>query len=186
MRIILGLVAATLLSAGVLTEASAYPVNEILRRDHDACKRQAVLRRGYWNNPTGRGFGFDKMYHKHNLKRTEVFSYVLRNPNCGTPVGGHTRKYNAYAHLFRCSILSCEIVARKQVFLLVDYRNDPSIPGQKGAITAYCENQTRCDNWVDRSINLMRGGGEGERTAWSYKPMSQERTYKPDALPSVL
>lgn len=46
MRISFGLVAAMMLGAGVLTEASAYPVNEVLRRDHDACGREALLRRG--------------------------------------------------------------------------------------------------------------------------------------------
>jgi len=184
-RIILGLVASIMLSAGVVTEASAYPVNEILRREHDACGRQAVLRRGYWDTASQRGFGFDKMYHKHNLKRPEVFAYVLRNPNCGKPAGGNTRKYNAYAHHFECSIFSCKIVDRRQVFLLIDYRRDPGIPGQKGAITAYCDKGVRCPDWVDQSINVLRSG-DGPRTAWSYEPMSQQRKYKPEAVPAAL
>lgn len=126
------------------------------------------------------------MYHKHNLKRPEVFSFILRNPNCGRPVGGNARKCSAYAHCFECSIFSCKLVDRRKVFLVIDYRNDPGIPGQKGAITAYCENEVRCADWVDRSINLrLRSGGEQGRTAWSYEPMNQKRSYKPAEVPAA-
>jgi hypothetical protein len=48
--------------------------------------REARLRRGYFDRDSGKGFGFDKTFHKHNLKRTGVFAFVIRNPDCGEGV----------------------------------------------------------------------------------------------------
>jgi hypothetical protein len=162
-----------------------YPVNQILRRATDHCGRDAVLRRGYFNKSTGAGFGFDKMYHKHNLKRTGVFAYIIRNPNCGSPQSDTTRRYEAYAHLISCGLLSCEVAEIRRVFLVVNYRNDPKIPGQKGVITAFCENQVRCADWVDRSINLPLAGGKNQHASWAYKPLSKEHKYKPGEVPPL-
>jgi hypothetical protein len=165
----------------VIQKTAAYPVNQILREADDKCGRHALLRQGYYNGV--QGFGFDKMFHKHNLKHTGVFVFVLGNPNCGTPQGGSTIKYDAYANRVQCGISGCEVVDIRRIYMPVDYRNDPGIPGQKGVITAFCfqNGEARCPDWVDQSINLRSDSTESvvtqEKTVFSYTPLKSGQRY---------
>jgi hypothetical protein len=163
-----------------------YPINQVLRKATDHCGHEAVLRRGYYNRESDKGFGFDKMYHKHNLKRTGVFAFIIGNPDCGTLQNDKTtRRYDAYAHRIECGFLTCEITDIRHVFLTVNYRHDVHARGQKGVITAFCEHEEPCANWVDQAINLPAIKGKGEHASWSYNRLSKARKYKPREVPAL-
>lgn len=173
-----------------------YPVNQVLRSETDHCGHKALLRRGYFNGDSGKGWGFDKMYHKHNLKQTGVFAFIVHNPDCGRLQGGTTQKYDAYAHRIECSLLGCEVTDIRHVWLSVDRRalypseispedRRKNISGQKGVITAFCEGEIRCADWVDRAINLRAARGRDEHATWSYKPLSKGRKYPPGKVPAL-
>lgn len=175
-----------------------YPVNQVLRSETDHCGHKALLRRGYFNRQSGAGFGFDKMYHKHNLKQTGVFAFIIRNPDCGHLQGGTTQRYDAYAHRIECGLLGCEVTDIRHVWLAVDRRPlfpseispedrraHRTISGQKGVITAFCEGEIRCADWVDRAINLRAARGRDEHVTWSYTPLSKGRKYPPGDVPAL-
>jgi hypothetical protein len=175
-----------------------YPVNQVLRSETDHCGHKALLRRGYFNRTTGSGFGFDKMYHKHNLKQTGAFAFIVRNPDCGRLQGGTTQKYDAYAHRIECGLLGCQVTDIRHVWLSVDRRAlypseissedrraNRTISGQKGVITAFCEGEIRCPTWVDHAINLPAARGRDEHVTWSYKPLSKDHKYRPGEVPGL-
>ena len=178
-----------------------YPVNQVLRSETDHCGHKVLLRRGYFNRTTGTGFGFDKMFHKHNLKRAAVFAFVVRDPGCGQPQGAPpstTVRYGAYANHIECGLLLCEVTDIRHILLVVDHRSlrpheispedrraHRAISGQKGVITAFCEGVIRCPDWVDRSINLRAAKGRDKHVTWSYKPLSKDRKYRPGEVPTL-
>ncbi|HYB40084.1 MAG TPA: hypothetical protein VEF72_33165 [Mycobacterium sp.] len=49
----------------------AYPVNDVIAEATDLDGNHVILRRGYYDAATGRGFGWDKIYWKHGLDQPE-------------------------------------------------------------------------------------------------------------------
>ena len=120
-----------------------------------------------------------------------MFSFLLGNPNCGAEQGGSTRKYDAYAHHVQCSAGGCQVVEIRRLFMPVDYRIDPGIPGQKGVITAFCfqNGEERCPDWVDQSINLRSEQGQSpQRTGllMSYQPLALHQNYRIEELAKMV
>ncbi|MDV2992538.1 MAG: hypothetical protein N4J56_002192 [Chroococcidiopsis sp. SAG 2025] len=132
-----------------------YPVNEIVMSTVDAASRSIIMRRGYWDANTDRGFGYDKIYHKHNIKN--AVKYVVETPNGSEPEQNQSvHIYYAWAHRIRCRFLVCQVVDRRQVRVIVDFRYDKSAKGQKGVINGYyIQNEPRCPDWVDKSLNVQ-------------------------------
>ena len=166
---------------------SGYPVNEVVMSTTDANNRTVLMRRGYWdaNQPNG-GFGYDKLYHKHNIKNKNAVKFVVRNPNGGTAQNGSTRRvYNAWAHRIKCYVgIFCRVVDRREVKVAVDSRYDHHAKGQKGVITGYCENPDRalrCPDWVDQSLNVqtLQGGkqaAEGLTLSYTAREVNSQLT----------
>jgi hypothetical protein len=171
-----------------------YPVNEIVMSTVDAASRSIIMRRGYWDANTDRGFGYDKIYHKHNIKNKNAVKFVVENPNGGEPEPNPSvRRYYAWAHRIRCRFLICQVVDRRQVKVITDFRYDQSAKGQKGVINGYCiQTEPRCPDWVDKSLNVQ-GANDANREedglTMSYSPYDvgtslQQSEVEQQAIPS--
>jgi len=57
-----------------------YPARDILAWGEGGA-RNYPIRRGFWDSSTGKGFGYDKVYHKHGIHRLKTMSWVMGSPN---------------------------------------------------------------------------------------------------------
>lgn len=190
-----GLLAVGLPSALAVEPAAAagppppgYPTSEkVTPAWRDAENRRVVLRRGFYDHVTGRGFGWDKLYHRHNITNTNLVRFVTKNPSGGEPQGT-ARVYHAWSHYVECGRVVCTIKDRTPVRMVVEYGKRPTIGGWPagnpvGVLTGYCVEQRynpKCPWWVSDnrfipSVAAQRSGRVGriEGTAWSYKPLGK-------------
>lgn len=160
-----------------------YPVNEIMAEWDDACGNPVVLRRGYYDTGRERGFGWDKVYHRHNIAQQFVIADVVSS-SCGEEEDtGTARKYFKSYYMKDCAWLTpqkliCEDVeppVRVKVVVessAVDGEGRPLTPDgkQKGVITAFClTGELRCPDWVStrNKVGIVGGvpiGRDGQTT----------------------
>ncbi|WP_447002162.1 hypothetical protein ACRAKI_20745 [Saccharothrix isguenensis] len=81
---------------------AGYPMYQILWQWQDRLGTPFVLRRGYYNAATDKGFGFDKVYWKHNLTERAVMA-TTKWPRVRTHIGGTTWNYDTDVLRVRCS-----------------------------------------------------------------------------------
>lgn len=109
---------------------------------------EVVYRRGYWfRENSGGGFGYDKVFHKHNITAIYPVSFVVRSPRVvreeSPGVWVHERQFcqtgNGHAY--------CVNSDRVTIRVVISY-NGWTGPGQHGVKTAYCIGMIRCPDWV--------------------------------------
>lgn len=131
------------------------------------------LRRGFHDADVGIGFGWDKMWNKHNIWSIDAFEPLALSTNV-VPSG---REYvlNTWAGKMKCSASGCQVTEQKHVKLVFApyhqskyyYRAEDgsvqSIPiaepgGIWGVKTAYCVQGGvwACPNWVTYSLTHPR------------------------------
>ncbi|GAA0442851.1 hypothetical protein ACFQ2B_35760 [Streptomyces stramineus] len=124
-----------------------------------------VMRRGYYDATTDRGFGLTKVDQKHNLSLSAVKAttkYPRPGPTGKEPLAGSQTTYNYRTEVLhvKCSgwwiFRTCRVVEVKTIRAGVDFRIPPNGDGKsKGVITAFCENTPgRCPDWVRKAINI--------------------------------
>ena len=131
---------------------------EVVANFTDAAGRPVLLRRG-WYDGGGGGFGWDKITQKHRITNINLLEKILKNPNGGEQDGPTSRRYFGFAQRFSCDISGrCTEVERIRLKAVVEFRDDPSMGGQKGVITAYCEyGRPDCPSWVNNVRNVVPG-----------------------------
>ena len=147
-------------------EADAnYDTNEIVGGPwQDTCGNSVPLRRGYYDSDLGRGRGWDKIYHYHNMKNMDVVKETIES-NCGEQDAndsrGRTLIYRKEFYRQECSYLStatliCEKKPPPVTFRAVVQMSDTLPNGQKlpggasGVTTGYCEDtpDRKCPGWM--------------------------------------
>lgn len=122
-----------------------YPMYDIVAEATDLDGNHVVLRRGYYDATTKRGFGWDKAYWKHGVVNPNVFEDLISHSR---PVGndGGTLVYDVPINRAQCSsgplgIIDCQDTGESVTMRIVVNSNDGSslVPdgGQKGVITMY-------------------------------------------------
>lgn len=126
---------------------------QVVATFYDGHGREVLLRRGWWVG--GRGFGWDKIYHKHKITNLNLIKKIIKNPNGGT-VSGTAREYRGLAQRFQCDMSGrCTEMERIELKAVVEFRIDSNMQGQKGVITAYCNfGGPVCPNWVNNVANV--------------------------------
>ncbi len=138
---------------------AGYPMYQVLWQWKDSLGTPFVLRRGYYNAATDRGFGFDKVYWKHNLTERAVMA-TTKWPRIRTHIGGTTWNYDTDVLRVRCSgwgpWRTCKVVEKKVVRAGHDFRKNHAGADAKafGIVTAFCLGTVRCPDWVKNSVNI--------------------------------
>ena len=123
----------------------SYPVNEVVAEATDLDGNHVVLRRGYYDATTQRGFGWDKAYWRHHVVNPNVFTDLISHSRPMSNDGG-TVSYEVPINRVHCSsgflgIPDCEDTGESVTMRIVANINEgnPAVPdgGQKGVISMY-------------------------------------------------
>lgn len=110
--------------------------NRIMLETSDACGNEVVLRRGYWDNKTG--FGWDKIYHKHNVRSLYSLAYFIKH-SCPARYEDGRPIYESPVYRVHCETpVTCEPTGEWFTGRLV-YDKTPVVDSGKplGTITFY-------------------------------------------------
>lgn len=110
--------------------------NLIVLETSDACGNEVVVRRGYWNGKSG--FGWDKMYHKHNVRSLYSLAYYIEHL-CPVRYENGRSIYESPVYRVYCKTpVSCEPTGEWFTGRLV-YDKTPVVDSDKplGSITFY-------------------------------------------------
>ena len=145
----------------VVADPNAYTDKE-MQSGTSGDGRYWILRRGYYDADANAGFGWDKIFWKHNITQVSVVRTVISR-SYGIADGATTRVYELRSDRILCTrrlgpwCLNARYTGEWTVVrAIVNYRDDPKIGGhnkQKGVITAYCKGVIRCPDWVSRPGN---------------------------------
>ncbi|EHB44059.1 PPE protein [Mycolicibacterium rhodesiae JS60] len=122
----------------------SYPVNDVIGEATDLDGNHVILRRGYYDAPTKEGFGWDKIYWKHNLINPNVFQDLISHSRPISNQNG-TLVYEVPINRAHCTsglfgLPSCTDTGESLTMRIVANTN-PSVDvpggGQKGVITMY-------------------------------------------------
>jgi hypothetical protein len=125
--------------------ATPYPINEVLAEATDLDGNHVLLRRGYYDATTKRGFGWDKAYWKHGVVNPNVFKDLISH-NRPKSKDGTVLTYEVPINRVHCTtgplwIANCQDTGESVTMVIkVDTRTgSPDVPdgGQKGVITMY-------------------------------------------------
>ncbi|WP_146078865.1 MULTISPECIES: hypothetical protein [unclassified Rathayibacter] len=138
---------------------AGYPSTDTFATVSSSTHGSFPIRRGFYDADIERGWGFDKVFHKHNIWSTNAMKKVMASTN-STLQGNGNYNLKAYAGNYDCVDGRC--VLREQVELLGIY-NPRSydlyygwpVGGKMGMQTLYCKQggEARCADWVTYSIN---------------------------------
>lgn len=134
-----------------------YPTNEIFGVVSTP-PGTVYVRRGFYDGDADQGFGFDKVYHKHNITSMDAIRFVLNTPKYVAE--GRQWKYTAYAYEWLCDSSGCELVQQIEVRGIWEptsfdtYYGWP-VGGQLGLMTMYCIGYIRCPNWVTGALSAQ-------------------------------
>ncbi|WP_139319368.1 hypothetical protein [Pseudonocardia sp. Ae706_Ps2] len=112
-------------------------------------------RRGYWYAETpNEGFGFDKVFWKHNIKNDQVVAAVVNAPM--QVINKGMNRWNHRGEFLRrvCKLTGCTVAERVRVLVAIDYNPFERAPksGMLGVVTAFCElgkSRPRCPEWIN-------------------------------------
>jgi hypothetical protein len=122
-----------------------YPINEVIAEATDLDGNHVVLRRGYYDETTQQGFGWDKAYWRHHVVNPNVFKDLISHSRPVKNEGG-TLIYEVPINRVHCTqgsfgTVDCEDTGESVTMRIVANTNEgnPSVPdgGQKGVITMY-------------------------------------------------
>ena len=122
-----------------------YPINDVIGEATDLDGNHVVLRRGYYDAPTGQGFGWDKAYWKHGLINPNVFKDLISHSRPVSNQGG-TLVYDVPINKTHCTsgwlglFPDCNDTGESLTMRIVANTNPSAdVPGggQKGVITMY-------------------------------------------------
>ncbi|AFM15614.1 hypothetical protein Mycch_0798 [Mycolicibacterium chubuense NBB4] len=122
-----------------------YPINEVIAEATDLDGNHVVLRRGYYNESTQQGFGWDKAYWRHHVVNPNVFTDLISHSRPISSKDG-TLVYEVPINRVHCSsgflgMPDCEDTGESVTMRIVANINEgrPGIPdgGQKGVISMY-------------------------------------------------
>jgi hypothetical protein len=122
-----------------------YPVNQVIAEATDLDENRVLLRRGYYDAPSGKGFGWDKAYWRHGVVNINVFKDLISH---GRPVSkeGTVLTYEVPINRDHCTkgllgIANCQDTGESVTMVIkVDTRTgSPDVPDglQKGVITMF-------------------------------------------------
>lgn len=122
----------------------SYPINDIVAKATDLDGNQVLLRRGYYDGK--RGFGWDKIFHKHGITNPNVFNDLISHSRPISSKDGELI-YKVPINRAHCSsklgglYVSCDDTGESlEMMIVVDTtpnRWDVPDGGQKGVITMY-------------------------------------------------
>jgi hypothetical protein len=125
--------------------SSSYPINEVVAEATDLDGNHVILRRGYYDAKTQKGFGWDKAYWRHHVVNPNVFSDLISHSRPISDDGG-TVVYEVPINRVHCprgflGTIDCEDTGESVTMRIVANLNEgnPSVPGggQKGVISMY-------------------------------------------------
>lgn len=122
----------------------SYPVNDVMAEATDLDGNHVVLRRGYYDAATDRGFGWDKIYWKHGLINPNVFKDLISHARPIDNQGG-SLVYEVPINKAHCTsgflgMPSCTDTGESLTMRIVANTNpsfDVPDGGQKGVITMF-------------------------------------------------
>lgn len=122
-----------------------YPINDVIAEATDLDGNHVVLRRGYYDATTQRGFGWDKAYWRHHVVNPNVFTDLISHSRPVSNDNG-TLVYEVPINRVHCSqgflgLPDCQDTGESVTMRIVTNVNEgrPDIPdgGQKGVISMY-------------------------------------------------
>jgi hypothetical protein len=125
--------------------AAPYPINEVIAEATDLDGNHVVLRRGYYDATTKKGFGWDKAYWRHGVVNPNVFKDLISHSRPISNEGG-TLVYEVPINRTHCQtglfgIADCEDTGESLTMRIVANVNEgnPGVldGGQKGVITMF-------------------------------------------------
>lgn len=118
--------------------------------------RCSIYRRGFWySERPDSGFGYDKVFWKHNIKNDQVVAAVATGPmQVKNQAPGRWAHRGEFAQRV-CKLSSCTVSERVWVTVAIDYNPFWRAPksGMTGVVTAFCEfgkNRPRCPEWINQ------------------------------------
>lgn len=121
-----------------------YPINEVIAEATDLDGNHVVMRRGYYDAVTKKGFGWDKVYWRHGVVNPNVFKDLISHSRPVKNDGG-TLVYDVPINRAHCTSgplgwVSCDDTGESVTMRIVVNTNaNADIPdgSQKGLITMY-------------------------------------------------
>ncbi|HUH70679.1 MAG TPA: hypothetical protein VLZ05_18500 [Mycobacterium sp.] len=126
-------------------DAPPYPANDIIAEATDLDGNRIILRRGYYDATTKRGWGWDKAYWKHGVVNPNVFKDLISHSRPVRQPDG-TLRYDVPINRTHCTsgplgIASCKDTGESLTMRIVvdPSTNRPDVPDgqQKGVITMF-------------------------------------------------
>jgi hypothetical protein len=150
-----------------------YPENEVIAEATDLDGNHVVLRRGYYNEKTQQGFGWDKAFWRHHVINPNVFKDPISHSRPTSNKDG-TLVYDVRINRVHCTkgplgIADCEDTGESLTMRIVANINEgrAGIPegGQKGVISMYPleggsgvvevkPGWTLCPPWVNKNVPI--------------------------------
>ncbi len=150
-----------------------YPINEVIAEATDLDGNHVVLRRGYYDQRTHQGFGWDKAYWRHHVVNPNVFRDLISHSRPVSKIGG-TLVYEVPINRVHCTpgplgLADCEDTGERLTMRIVANVSEgrAGIPdwGQKGVISMYPLNGgsgvvevepgwTLCPPWVNNNVPI--------------------------------
>ncbi|MCV7101127.1 hypothetical protein [Mycobacterium palustre] len=150
-----------------------YPINEVVAEATDLDGNHVVLRRGYYDERTDKGFGWDKAYWRHHVINPNVFKDLISHSRPISNENG-VLVYEVPINRVHCTpglfgIPDCEDTGESVTMRIVANINTgrPDVPGggQKGVISMYplaggsgvvevAPNWTLCPPWVNKNVPI--------------------------------
>ena len=164
-----------------------YPTYEIKGYARDVTGYSYPIRRGFYDNVSNKGFGFDKIYHKHGIKSIGAIQFVFRSPQLAYQ--GPDVQYTAYANKLKCNAqhTKCTVVESYKVLGIAtknyakDWHTMP-VNGVLGVKTVYCVGPTLCPSWVTGALDGTLKPLSAARSMEA-KPSTQEEITMPSYVP---
>lgn len=129
----------------------------IVAQSQDPCGKMNPMRRGYYDLGNGNGWGWAKMYFKHQIYPIVVWRDTM-TLTCGyqDQSGSTTWIYRARVYKLQCDSSGNQCVPVDSVILRAVNQRAQFNGQRKGLITMYCEGYIGpCPSWV----NQYQGGG---------------------------
>lgn len=153
--------------------AGSYPTNEVVAEATDLDGNHVVLRRGYYDERTQQGFGWDKAFWRHHVTNPNVFKDLISHSRPISSKDG-TLVYEVPINRVHCTqgsfgIADCEDTGESLTMRIVVNVNEgrAGIPdgGQKGVISMYPlaggsgvvevePGWTLCPPWVNKNVPI--------------------------------